>query len=164
MKLRLAPALLLLAALLPSSAFAAGSAFQTYGPHIGFSSGPSQLVLGGQLQMGDVAPNLDFVPSIDLGIGDNRTIVSLNGDFHYRFSISGATWQPYAGGGVALHFVSFDNPGPGGDDSDTRAGGTLVVGADVPTKRGSRFFVEGKIGLADSPDFKAIAGWHFGRK
>jgi len=39
-----------------------------------------------------------------------------------------------------------------------------VFGADVPTKSGNRFFVEGKIGLGDSPDFKAIAGWHFGRK
>ncbi len=163
MKLRLAPAVLL-AALLPASALAAGSSFQTWGPHVGFSSGPSQFVLGGQLQMGDIAPSVDFVPSIDLGIGDGGTLVSLNGDFHYRFTISGATWQPYAGGGAAIHFASRDTPGPGGDSSDTEAGGTLVVGADVPTKSGNRFFVEGKFGIGDSPDFKAIAGWHFGRK
>lgn len=155
------PLALLFAALLPTSALAAGSAFQTYGPHIGFSGDPSQLVLGGQLQMGDVAPSLDFVPSVDLGIGDGGTVLSLNGDFHYRFTISGATWQPYAGGGVALHFVSFDNPGPGPDGSDTLAGGTVVIGADVPTKTGNRFFVEGKFGLGDGPEFKAIAGWHF---
>ena len=163
MKLKLAPALLL-AAFLPTTALAAGSSFQTYGPHIGFSSGPSQVVLGGQLQMGDVAPSIDFVPSVDLGLGDGVTVVSLNGDFHYRFTISGATWQPYAGGGVAIHFFSVDNAGPGGDASDSVAGGTAVFGADVPTKSGSRFFVEGKIGLGDGPDFKAIAGWHFGRK
>lgn len=163
MKRNLAP-VLLLAALLPTSALAAGSSFQTYGPHIGFSGDPSQLVVGGQLQMGDVAPSVDFVPSVDIGIGDGGTILSLNGDFHYRFTISGARWQPYAGGGVALHFVSFDNPGPGADGSDTEAGGTLVVGADVPTRSGSRFFVEGKFGLGDGPGFKAIAGWHFGRK
>lgn len=64
------PLALLFAVLLPTSTLAAGSAFQIYGPHIGFS-----------------------------------------GDLHYRFTISGATWQPYAGGGVALHFVSFDNAG-----------------------------------------------------
>lgn len=155
---------LLLTALLPTTALAAGSAFQTYGPHIGFSGDPSQLVLGGQLQMGDIAPSVDFVPSVDLGIGDGGTILSLNGDFHYRFILSGATWQPYAGGGVAVHFVSVDTPGPGADGSDTLAGGTLVLGADVPTKTGNRFFVEGKFGLGDGPSFKAIAGLHFKRR
>ena len=150
---------LVLAAALPAAAMA--SPFQTFGPHIGFSTDPSQVVFGGQLQMGDVAPNIDFVPGVDLGIGDDLTLISLNGDFHYRFVVSGMTWQPYAGGGVAVHFISWDNPGPIGDDSDTRAEGTLIVGADVPTKNGSRFFVEGKLGLGDGPDFKILAGWHF---
>lgn len=147
------------AAIVPAAAWA--NAFQTAGPHLGFSDDPSQVVFGGQLQMGDVAPNLDFVPGVDLGIGDDLTIVSLNGDFHYRFIIEGWTWQPYAGGGVAIHFISWDNPGPLQDDSDTRAEGTAIFGADVPTRTGSRFFLEGKIGLGDGPDLKILAGWHF---
>lgn len=150
---------LALAALVPAAARA--GAFQTFGPHIGFSTGPDQVVFGGQLQMGDIAPQIDFVPGVDVGFGDDATVVSLNGDFHYRFVVEGMTWQPYAGGGVAIHFISFDNPGPLSDRSFTRAGGTIVGGADVPTKGGSRFFVEGKIGLGDGPDFKAMAGWHF---
>lgn len=150
---------LAVAAIVPAAAWA--GAFQTFGPHLGFSSDPSQVLFGGQLQMGDVAPSLDFVPGVDLGIGDDLTIISLNGDFHYRFVIEGMTWQPYAGGGVAVHFVSFDNLGPGSDDSDTFAEGTVILGADVPTKSGSRFFVEGKIGLGDGPDLKVLAGWHF---
>jgi len=150
---------LAVAAIVPAAAWA--NAFQTFGPHLGFSTDPSQVVFGGQLQMGDVAPSLDFVPGVDLGIGDDLTIISLNGDFHYRFIVEGMTWQPYAGGGVAVHFVSFDNPGPIGDDSDTFAEGTVIIGADVPTQSGSRFFVEGKIGLGDGPDLKVLAGWHF---
>ena len=150
---------LAVAVLVPAAAWA--SAFQTFGPHIGFSTDPSQVVFGGQLQMGDVAPQIDLVPGVDVGVGDDLTVISLNGDFHYRFLVQGMTWQPYAGAGVAFHFVSFDNPGPIGDDSDTFAAGTLIVGADVPTKNGSRFFVEGKLGLGDGPDFKIMAGWHF---
>ena len=65
---------------------------------------------------------------------------------------------------MALHFVSFDNPGPGSESSDTLAGGTAVIGADVAPKTGDRLFVQGKTGLGDSPGFKAIAGLHFGRK
>ncbi len=151
--------LLLVAVLAPVPARA--NAFQTFGPHIGFSTDPSQVVFGGQLQMGDVAPNIDFVPGVDVGVGDNLTLVSLNGDFHYRFVVQNMTWQPYAGAGVAIHFISWDNPGPGLDNSDTRAEGTIVGGADVPTRSGSRFFVEGKIGLGDGPSFKLTAGWHF---
>ncbi len=152
-------ALLLVAALAPAAASA--NAFQTFGPHLGFSTSPSQVVFGGQLQMGDVAPDIDFVPGLDIGLGDNETLISLNGDFHYRFVVQDMTWQPYAGAGIAVHFISWDNPGPGLDGSDTEAEGTLIGGADVPTKNGSRFFVEGKIGLGKGPDFKLMAGWHF---
>lgn len=154
-------AAVLFASLLPATAFASSSAFQAYGPRIGFSGDPSQLVLGGQLQMGDVAPQIDFVPSVDLGLGGGGTVISINGDLHYRFTISGAQWQPYAGAGVALHVVSADNSGPLKDSSDTLAGGSLVIGADVPTERGSRFFIEGKFSLGDGPGFKALAGWNF---
>ncbi len=151
---------LLTAALVPASAHAAQS-FTAWGPHLGFSSGPDQIVFGGHLQWGDVAPQLDFVPSVDLGFGDHATVVSLNGDFHYRIQTN-TTWQPYAGGGLGIHFVSVDNGGPGfGDGSETVFGGHLIVGADVATKSHSRFFVEGKFGLGDSPDFKALVGWSF---
>lgn len=135
--------------------------FTGFGPHFGFSSGPSQLVLGGHLELVDVAPDIDFVPSIDLGLGDNVTLISLNGDFHYRFHLHGQRWQPYAGAGVGVHFFSFDQLGPGVDNSETRAGGHFIVGADVPTKTGSRFFTELKLGFGDGPDLKVLAGWSF---
>jgi hypothetical protein len=150
---------LALAAALPAAAWA--NPFRAFGPHLGFSSGPDQVVLGGQLQMGDIAPQMDFLPGVDLGFGDDMTVISLNGDFHYRFDVSGHTWQPYLGGGVSVHFMSWDNSGPETDSSDTQAGGTFIFGADVPTKSGSRFFVEGKVGLGDGPDFKVLAGWNF---
>jgi hypothetical protein len=149
--------LLLLVA--PLSAHASG--FSAFGPHFGFSSGPSQLVVGGHLELIDVAPDVDLVPSVDLGFGDHTTLVSVNGDFHYRFHVQGQRWQPYAGAGVGIHFFSFDHAGPGIDASTTRAGGHIIIGADVPTKTGSRFFTEAKLGFGDGPDFKALAGWSF---
>jgi hypothetical protein len=83
---------LALVAALPAAALA--ESFATYGPHFGFSTSPDQFVVGGQLQWGDIAPSLDFVPSLDLGFGDNETIISINGDFHYRLD-TGTKWQPY---------------------------------------------------------------------
>lgn len=148
---------LALASLAPAAN--AGSSM-TVGPHFGFSTDPGQVVLGGQLTMADVAPQLDFVPSVDLGFGDGVTVVAFNGDFHYRIRLQDATWQPYAGAGVSLYTASAG--GFGG--SATVGGGSLIVGADVPTKNGSRFFVEGKICLGDGPGFKALAGWNFRTK
>jgi hypothetical protein len=145
--------------LLPAASFAAP--FTAFGPHLGFSSGPDQFVIGGHLQWGDVAPSLDFVPSVDLGFGDNATLVSINGDFRYRLDTR-TTWQPYLGGGIGIHFISVNNAGPFGQDaSDTQAGGHFLAGADVATQNHSRFFVEMKLGFADSPDFNALAGWSF---
>lgn len=149
---------MIIALVAPTSAHA----FSAFGPHLGFSSGPDQVVVGAHWQFGDVAPQLDFVPGIDLGFGDNLTVVSLNGDFHYRFDVTGSTWQPYAGAGVGLHFYQFDNNGPYGDASATEGGGHFILGADVPTKSGSRFFAELKLGLnSRSPDLKVLAGWSF---
>jgi len=152
--------LLALATVAVLPAVAGARPFTAFGPHFGFSSGPDQFVVGGQLQWGDVAPSLDFVPSVDLGFGDNTTLISVNGDFHYRLDTR-TKWQPYVGGGVGIHFFSFDNPGPGLDSSDTRAGGHFIAGADVATEGHSRFFAELKLGLGDSPDFKVLAGWSF---
>ena len=149
---------LALMAVLPVAS-SAGS-FTAFGPHLGFSQGPDQIVFGGHLQWGDIAPHLDFVPGVDLGFGDNATIVSVNGDFHYRLDTR-TQWQPYVGGGVGIHFVSFDNPGPGPDNSETQGGGHFIAGADVATKGSSRFFAELKLGFGDSPDFRALAGWSF---
>jgi hypothetical protein len=50
------------------------------------------------------------------------------------------------------------------DNSDTRAGGHIIAGAQVLTKSKSVFFAEIKLGLGDSPDFKAMAGWSFSLK
>lgn len=145
-------------AMLPAASTA--GPFTAFGPHLGFSQAPDQVVLGGHLQWGDVAPQLDFVPGVDLAFGDHTTLVSLNGDFHYRISTN-TQWQPYVGGGIGVHFFSFDAPAIGAGTSSTNAGGHFIAGADVATKSNSRFFAELKLGLGDSPDFKALAGWSF---
>jgi hypothetical protein len=151
---------LALLAMLPLAA-SAGS-FNSYGPEIGFSQSPDQLVIGGHLNWNSVAPHLDFSPGIDLGLGDNLTLVTFNGDFHYRI-VTNTSWQPYIGGGMGMHFVSADN-GFGGrtsSNSDLHAGGHFIAGATIPTQGKSRFFTELKLGFGDSPDLKAIAGWNF---
>ena len=150
-RLTLATAILVV---LPAAA-SAGS-FTYYGPHLGFTSGPDQFVMGGHLQWNGIAPQMAFVPGADIAFGNDLTLVSLNGDFHYQI---GATtkWRPYVGGGVGFHFPQ--DTGSGGSDMYT--GGHFIFGAAVPLQTGGRFFTEMKLGFNDSPDFKALAGWNF---
>ena len=148
--------LILATAILVMLPAAASAGYTYYGPHLGFSSGPDQFVMGGHLQWNGVAPQVAFVPGADIAFGSDYTLVSLNGDFHYQ--IAGTTkWRPYVGGGVGFHFPSGNNAG----NNDVYTGGHFIVGAAAPLQTGGRFFTEVKLGFSDSPDFKAIAGWNF---
>jgi len=150
-----------LAILVMLPAAASAGSFSYYGPQLGFSSGPDQFVVGGHLQWNSVAPRLDFAPGIDLGLGGDFTLVSMNGDFHYRIATT-TSWQPYVGGGVGIHFASVsDGFGSNNNNSDLHAGGHFIAGASIPTQGRSRFFTELKLGFGDSPDLKAIAGWNY---
>ena len=42
------------------------------GPRLGFSSSPDQFIAGGQVVIGEVAPNLTFDPNLEIGVGEQR--------------------------------------------------------------------------------------------
>lgn len=154
----------LVAAGLPAAAFAqsssgTGPVVTAWGPRLGFSSGPDQFVFGGQLDLGNLAPDLTLTPNVEIGLGDNATTFALNGDLHYHFRVQNSPWRPYVGGGIGFTHISIDTPF--GDVSDTDVGASILGGAIVPTQSGSRFFVEGKLGLGDIADFKLLIGWNF---
>jgi hypothetical protein len=153
-------AIALVAGLVPAAAHSATS----YGPRFGVSLDPDQLVFGGQLVVAEVAPNLAFVPNLELGFGDDVTVISLNGDMLYHFALQGTDWTPYAGLGVGVNWISVDLPAPAGDNSDTEVGLNVVLGTEVPTKRGNAFFAELRFGVGDIPEIKIIAGWNFKMK
>jgi len=153
--------------LLPASALAAGTHASMggvatgIGPRLGFSSDPDQFVAGGQIIVGEVAPNLTFDPNLEVGVGDHLTTLGFNLDLHYHFQTR-TTWRPYVGAGASLSVVNFDNDFYGERDSETDGGGAFILGAGVPTATGSRFFSELKLGFGDLvPSFKLLAGWNF---
>jgi opacity protein-like surface antigen len=130
------------------------------GPRVGFSSGPDQFVFGGQWLASEVAQNVTFDPAVEIGAGDNRTLLGLDIDFHYHFETT-SRWRPYLGAGATLQVVNYDQDHFGNKDSETQAGGGIIIGADTPTRSGNRFFGELKLGLGDAPDLKIMVGWYF---
>jgi hypothetical protein len=152
-----------LGALLPLSAMAQGPTVNAYGLRAGFSTDPDQLVLGGQMSIGEVAPNLSFDPNVELGFGDNVTLAAFNLAMHYHFDLTNSNWRPYVGAGAGINWIQVDLPPGVGDDSFTKVAGEFIMGASVPTQSGNRFFSELKLGLggASVPDLKLLVGWNF---
>jgi len=150
----------LLAVALPWTAQAATSS-TLIGPRFGVSLDPDQLVLGGQLVTPPVAPHITFDPSLELGLGDDQTVVAINLDMFYHFELHDTQWSPYAGLGVGINWFSIDRPAPESDQSNSEVGANVVLGVDVPTSHGSWFFSELRAGLGDIPEMKIIAGWNF---
>ena len=130
------------------------------GPRVGFSTSPDQIVFGGQAIIGEIAPRITFDPNLEFGFGDHQTVIAANFDMHYHFEIQDTPWQPYAGAGIGLNFIEFDNA-PFQNTSDTEVGGNLILGAGIPTQAGNRFFGELKFGLGDIPTLKMLVGWNF---
>ena len=131
------------------------------GPRVGFSVKPDQIVFGGHVVIGEIAPSTTFDPSLELGLGDNLTTVNFNLDLHYHFTINETDWKPYIGAGIGIAFVEADQS-DFQDSSTTGVGGSLILGAGIPTKSGNRFFGEIKFGFGDEiADLKLMAGWNF---
>ena len=84
-------ALLLAAALFGSGSAAAEGSFEFYGwgPRVGFSSDPNQFYFGAHFPMSSFTTNLLFVPSIDIGFGDETTLLSVNPDLVYQVLVEG---------------------------------------------------------------------------
>jgi hypothetical protein len=123
---------------------------QAGGVRAGVSANPDQFYVGAHLETAALVDRLHFKPNVEVGFGEDVTLVAGNLEFVYKFRRSGA-WGIYAGGGPAINFYSAD------DDSDAEPGFNLLFG--VEAARG--LFFEAKFGLIDSPDFKFGVGWTF---
>lgn len=134
--------------------------FHGIGPRIGFTINPDQFHFGGHIDFGDLAENLMIMPNLEIGVGDNVTTVAPSFELDYRFRDDWGVWTPYLGGGVGPIFYSWK-----GGDSSSKLGVYMQFGVGKGSAGSSsgHFFIEGKVGLADAPDFKATVGWTFGK-
>ena len=98
-----------------------------------------------------------FRPTVEVGFGDDQIVVQLAAEVHYVFS---KYWslKPYAGGGLGLIYINYDNDLPG-NGSETEASLSAIGGVETELKQGTKLFFEFKVGLAhDDPDIKFGVG------
>jgi hypothetical protein len=130
---------------------------QAFGVRAGASSDPDQLYLGAHILSGPIAGRVHFRPNVELGLGDDLTLVALNMEFVYQYPFRRSQWSLIAGGGPAANVFVWDNGSGRGHDSDVRAGINALLG--VSHRDG--FFVEVKLGFIDSPAVKLGIGVTF---
>ncbi len=152
----------LIGALVAMSMIAGAAQAETaWGLRGGITSDPDQVHVGLHVVGGELFNNGWFIPNVEVGFGDDLTLIALNPELVYKFSKrGGADWGFYIGGGLGVNFMSWDNNVPG-DDSDTKVGINFLGGMTRKLSAGNDFFLELKLGAQDSPDAKVTAGFTF---
>ena len=64
---------------------------------------PDQFYFGGHVETSALVDRLHFRPNVEVGFGDDLTLITANMDFVYKFPTSRNGWGLYAGGGPALN-------------------------------------------------------------
>jgi hypothetical protein len=127
-----------------------------FGARAGVSVDPDQFYFGGHVTTEPLIDRLRFRPNVEIGVGDDTTLIGFNVEFAYFFPTR-SPWQIYAGGGPALNVINLDLDG----DDDTRSEAGLNVLVGVQHSKG--LFFEFKVGAFDSPEFKFGVGYSWKR-
>lgn len=122
---------------------------QDVGVRAGVSADPDQFYFGAHLYTGPVVERLRFRPNVEVGVGDNLTVTTVNLEFVYPIPFTRSPWRMLVGAGPALVFASHDGFHHSG------AGFNILFGAE----HRDGFFTEVKVGALDSPDLKFGVGY-----
>lgn len=145
----------------PAGEPAADTSTKGWGPRVGLGSDPDQLILGVHWDVGLLTPHLRLVPNLELGLGDDHTILSTTVPLHYVFREVDASFFPYVGGGLTLGFVNHDPPGGGDDEDDLEAALRAIGGMEWRLSGQTNFFTEANLEFGDIHDLQLLAGWTF---
>jgi len=127
------------------------------GVRAGASGSPGQFYAGLHYESEPFADQLRFRPNLEVGVGDNQTLVALNFEFAYYIPLDGSrgrarnAWSLYVGAGPALVIDRFTN------NTNTGGGFNILIGA----QHREGFFTELKVGMIDSPGVKFGVGYTF---
>jgi hypothetical protein len=122
------------------------------GVRAGVSADPNQFYVGGHVETAPLIKHLSFRPNVEVGMGDDLTVLAINIEFVYEFPIKRQPWRVYVGGGPAAVVVW---------NGDGESGGGFNLLAGFEHKGG--LFTEIKVGGFDSPGFKFAVGYNFKR-
>jgi len=137
---------------------AAPARAQGVGVRAGASADPDQFYAGVHFETSELVERLRFRPNVEVGVGDNVTLVALNLEFTYRLPPTAprlprglSMWHLYVGAGPALNIFRFPN------DTRPEGGFNGLIGL----AHANGLFAEAKLGALKSPSFKFGVGYTF---
>ena len=74
------------------------------GTRLGVTVDPDQVHFGIQVHAADATPRMAFMPSFEVGVGDNLVGFAGNFDLKYAFASRAEGWRPYLGAGPGIFF------------------------------------------------------------
>lgn len=153
--LKLVAASMLAALVAVAPAAASDLGFEGWGVRGGISDSLDQAVFGVHVNLGEFVDDLRFRPALEVGFGDDATVLLLSAPVHYVFEV-GQSFRPYVGGGIGLGWVDIDNA-----DSETEIGLFATGGLEWSLKNDSSFGVELDVHFDDIYDARLMATWSF---
>ena len=122
---------------------------QDVGARAGISGDPDQFYFGAHVDTRPVADRLRFRPNVEVGLGNDITVTTVNMEFVYPLPLARSPWRVVPGAGPALVISSYNGI------HHTGGGFNFLVGLEH--RQG--FFAEVKVGAGDSPDVKFGVGY-----
>jgi hypothetical protein len=111
--------------------------------------------VGAHVYLGELWPNVEFTPNVEIGLGDSVFIMTLNADLAYLFTeFFRHPWGLYGGGSLSFNLV---NPQLG--DTTTDLGLSALVGTTYTFANDHKGMAEIRVGILDSPTFKVTFGY-----
>lgn len=130
---------------------AASAAAQNAGVRAGVSGSPDQFFFGLHYETAPLIEQIHFKPNLEVGVGNDQTLVAINLEFVGEFPIKAEPWTFYLGAGPALVIDKVTN------NTSTGGGFNILIGVE---HRGG-LFTELKVGMIDSPSVKFAVGYVF---
>jgi hypothetical protein len=114
-----------------------------------------QFHFGGHVYLGELWPNVEFTPNIEVGLGDDVFIMTVNGDITYLFTeFVTYPWDLYGGGSLSFNLVDHQLA-----DATTDLGLSGLVGMRYTFANDHRGMFEFRFGIMDSPAIKLTFGY-----
>lgn len=122
----------------------------------GIGSSTSGFGLNGRVDMGEITDNLRLVPEVNFwSISESFSFfdesekwtwrdIAINANIQYLFDIEGS-FQPFVGGGLGLHFISFSFTATDTFFGDTWSGSSSTTEIGVNLLGGAKFNLDGPI-------------------
>lgn len=132
------------------------------GVRVGYTSWESmrQMHFGADMKLGELMENISFTPGFEVGVGDDVTVLALNGDVTWSFSeMVNAPWGLYGGGSLSLIRADLAGPNNETGDADTKLGLSALGGLTRRLDNGHDAMFEVRVGLLDSPGWKLTLGY-----